>query len=48
MDGSHRDWFEGRGVGCVLMGYIDDATGKVFGRFYDYEGTILAMDSFKG
>jgi hypothetical protein len=48
MDGSHHDWFEGRGPGCVLMGYIDDATGKVFGRFYDYEGTIPAMDSFRG
>jgi hypothetical protein len=47
MDGSHHDWFEGRGPGCVLMGYIDDATGKVFGRFYEYEGTIPAMDSFK-
>ena len=29
------------------MGYIDDASGKVFGRFYEYEGTIPAMDSFK-
>lgn len=47
MDGSHHDWFEGRGPGCVLMGYIDDATGRVFGRFYDYEGTIPAMGSFK-
>ena len=47
MDGSHHDWFEGRGLRCVLMGYIDDATGKVFGRFYEYEGTIPAMDSFK-
>jgi DNA-binding Lrp family transcriptional regulator len=47
MDGSHHQWFEGRGPGCVLMGYIDDATGKVFARFYDYEGTIPAMDSFK-
>ncbi|MBI5099838.1 MAG: helix-turn-helix domain-containing protein [Nitrospirae bacterium] len=26
MDGSHHDWFEGRGPKCVLMGYIDDAT----------------------
>jgi transposase len=48
MDGSHHDWFEGRGPWCVLMGYIDDATGRVFGRFYDYEGTIPAMGSFKG
>ena len=47
MDGSHHDWFEGRGPRCVLMGYIDDATGKVFGRFYEYEGTIPAMDSFR-
>ena len=47
MDGSHHDWFEGRGPGCVLMGYMDDATGRVFGRFYEYEGTIPAMDSFK-
>jgi hypothetical protein len=29
------------------MGYIDDATSKVFARFYDYEGTMPAMDSFK-
>ena len=35
------------GAKCVLMGYIDDASGKVFGRFYKYEGTIPAMDSFK-
>jgi hypothetical protein len=47
IDGSHHDWFEGRGPGCVLMGYIDDATGAVFGRFYGYEGTLPAMDSFK-
>ena len=47
MDGSHHDWFEGRGPWCVLMGYIDDASGRAFGRFYDYEGTIPAMDSFK-
>jgi hypothetical protein len=47
MDGSEHDWFEGRGPKCVLMGYIDDATGKPFGRFYLYEGTIPAMDSFK-
>ena len=29
------------------MGYVDDATGKTFGRFYDYEGTMPAMDSAK-
>jgi hypothetical protein len=47
MDGSHHDWFEGRGPRCVLMGYMDDATGTAFGRFYDYEGTIPAMNSFR-
>jgi transposase len=46
MDGSHHDWFEGRGPRCVLMAYSDDATGSVYGRFYGYEGTIPAMDSF--
>lgn len=47
MDGSHHDWFEGRGPWCVLMGYVDDATGRVYARFYEYEGTLPAMDGFK-
>ena len=47
MDGSHHDWLEGRGPECVLMGYIDDATGQGFGRFYEDEGTLPAMDSFR-
>ena len=46
MDGSHHDWLEGRGPHLVLMGYIDDATSRVFARFYDYEGTAPALDSF--
>jgi hypothetical protein len=29
------------------MAYIDDGTGRVYGRFYAYEGTIPAMDSFR-
>jgi hypothetical protein len=29
------------------MGYIDDATSRVYARFYEYEGTMPAMDSFK-
>jgi len=29
------------------MAYTDDATGRVYGRFYGYEGTIPAMDSFR-
>ncbi|MCH7760181.1 hypothetical protein IIA15_02090 [candidate division TA06 bacterium] len=41
------DWLEGRGPELVLMGYIDDATNRVFARFYEYEGTFPAMDSFR-
>ncbi len=47
LDGSHHDWLEGRSPQCVLMGYIDDATSRVYARFYEYEGTRPAMDSFK-
>jgi transposase len=45
LDGSHHNWFEGRGPRCVLMAYIDDASSRVLARFYAYEGTIPAMDS---
>lgn len=47
MDGSDHDWLEGRGPRLVLMGYIDDASSEVFARFYEYEGTYPAMDSFR-
>lgn len=47
LDGSHHDWFLGRRSPCVLMGLIDDATGTVFVRFYEYEGTLPAMDSLE-
>lgn len=47
LDGSHHDWFEGRGPRCVLMAYIDDASSRVWARFYEYEGTIPALDSFQ-
>lgn len=46
MDGSHHAWFEDRGPACVLMAYIDDASSRVAARFYAYEGTVPAMDSF--
>jgi transposase-like protein len=48
LDGSHHAWLEERGPELVLMGYIDDATSMVYGRFYEYEGTLPALDSFKG
>lgn len=47
MDGSHHDWLEGRGPKLVLMACIDDATNRIYARFYDYEGTIPALDLFK-
>jgi transposase len=47
LDGSTHDWFDGRRPECTLMGYIDDATGISYARFYEYEGTIPAMDGFR-
>jgi hypothetical protein len=29
------------------MGYVDDATGRFYGRFYDHEGVYPAMDSLR-
>ena len=40
LDGSRHKWFEERGPESVLMCYIDDASGKPYGRFYEYEGTF--------
>ena len=38
MDGSPHDWFEGRAEACVLLVFIDDATGKlVHLQFVDNE-----------
>lgn len=45
VDGSHHDWLEGRGPALVLMGHIDDATSRFYGKFYEYEGTVPAMES---
>ena len=47
LDGSHHAWLEERGPRLVLMGYVDDATGRFFGRFYDHEGVYPAMDSLR-
>jgi transposase len=47
MDGSHHAWLEERGPALVLMGYVDDATGRCFGRFYDHEGLWPALDSLR-
>jgi len=42
-DGSHHDWFEGRGAECCLYVCVDDATGKVHLRFGRTENTSDAM-----
>jgi len=44
MDGSHHDWFEGRGPRCVLMVMIDDATNQTYARFYPAETTEAAFE----
>jgi transposase len=46
MDGSHHDWFEGRGPKCVLMVIIDDASNVTYARFYPAETTAAAFDVF--
>jgi transposase len=46
LDGSHHDWFEGRGKKCVLMVMVDDATGQTLARFYEAETTRAAFDVF--
>jgi transposase len=46
MDGSTHDWFEGRRANCVLFVMIDDATGRVFCRFYESEDTASAFALF--
>ena len=44
IDGSHHDWFEGRGPKCCLLVFIDDATSKIIGlRFEDKETTLGYM-----
>ena len=44
LDGSPHDWFEGRGPGCVLIIYIDDATSRVlYGEFVHVEDTLTLM-----
>ena len=45
IDGSHHRWLEDRYDGYLcLMAAIDDATGKVYARFYAYEGVMPIFD----
>jgi len=43
MDTSIHDWFEGRGETAVLMAIIDDATSRIFLRFYPTDSTATNM-----
>jgi transposase len=47
MDGSHHAWFEERGKKCCLMVIVDDATGRMLGRFYEGETLVGAMEMFR-
>lgn len=45
VDGSEHDWFEGRGLRCSLLVYIDDATSEILHlKFVKSENTL---DYFK-
>jgi len=44
IDGSPDHWFEERGPSCTLLVYIDDATGRTFGKFTEVESTNAYMD----
>ena len=43
IDGSPHAWFEDRGDPCVLITFVDDATGQTYGRFFKSETTIAYM-----
>ena len=48
LDGSHHDWFEGRGAWAVLMVMVDDATNLTHAQFFEEETTEAAYRVFKG
>src|SRR5208282_622249 len=48
LDGSHHDWFEGRGPQCVLMVMVDDATNRMRARFFAEETTRASYDALEG
>ena len=47
LDGSHHDWFAGRSGLAVLMVMIDDATGRVFARFFEKESWESAATTLR-
>ncbi len=48
VDGSPRDWFEGRGPRCALIVFIDDATSRLLAlRFFRSETTEACMETLR-
>ncbi len=47
IDGSPHAWFEDRGDPCVLISFVDDATGQTYGRFFKSETTVAYMKTAK-
>lgn len=47
MDTSEHDWFEGRGEKAYLILMIDDATSRIYARFYATDSTKTNMDLLK-
>jgi transposase len=41
IDGSHHDWFEGRGPKCCLLVFVDDATSRIVGLLFAEGETTL-------
>ena len=49
IDGSPHDWFEGRAEACVLLVFIDDATGKLVQlRFVESESFFSYCEAAEG
>jgi transposase len=49
IDGSPHDWFEGRAQACVLLVFIDDATGQLLQlRFVDCESFLTYAQAAEG
>lgn len=45
IDGSPHAWFEDRGEPCSLLVFIDDATGRTYGKFFEAETTAGYMQT---
>lgn len=45
IDGSPHAWFEERGEKCTLIVFIDDATGRTYGKFFPTETTSAYLET---